>query len=55
VNKDYLEIAIKEDINDFRSKTELRSNITEIRISQVLLKLFENTEFAAFLKKRINT
>jgi hypothetical protein len=55
VNKDYLEIDKKEDINDFRSKTELRSNITEIRISQVLLKLFENTEFAAFLKKRINT
>jgi hypothetical protein len=41
VNKDYLEIAIKEDINDFRSKKELRSKITEIRINQVLVNLLK--------------
>ena len=41
MNKDYLEIAIKEDINDFRSKKELRSKITEIRINQVLVNLLK--------------
>jgi hypothetical protein len=43
VNKDYLEIAIKEDINDFRSKTEIRYKITEIRINRVLLNLFKKS------------
>jgi hypothetical protein len=54
VNKDYLEIAIKEDINDFRSKTELKSKITEIRISLILLSFFNNPEFGDYLKTRIN-
>lgn len=53
-NKGYLEIDIKEKINDFRSKTELRSKITEIRISLVLLNLFKNTEFSNYVIARIN-
>lgn len=54
VNKDYLEIAIKEDINDFRSKRELRSKITEIRINRVLVNLFKNAQFIDYLKTRIS-
>jgi hypothetical protein len=55
VNKGYLEIDVNADINDFRSKTELRSKITEIRISTVLLSLFKNTELADYLKTRISS
>lgn len=55
VNKDYLEIDIKEDINDFRSKTELRSKITQIKINQVLLSLLKNPEFLTYIKTRIIT
>lgn len=54
VNRGYLEIDIKEDIMDFRSKTELKSKITEIRISQILLFYFTKTEFADYLKTRIS-
>jgi hypothetical protein len=54
VNKNYLEIAIKEDINDFRSKRELRSKITEMRINRVLVNLFKNAEFIDYLKTRIS-
>jgi hypothetical protein len=53
VNKDYLEIEIKEDINDFRSKSELKTKITQIKINQVLLSLFNKNEFSAYIKKRI--
>lgn len=55
VNKDYLEINITEDINDFRSKTELRTKITSIIISQLLLKLLKKTEFTNYLKTRISS
>ena len=54
VNKDYLEIAIKESITDFRSKKELRSKITEIKINRVLVNLFKNAEFIDYLKTRIS-
>lgn len=54
VNKGYLEINIKEDIKDFKSKTELRSKITQIRISQILLKLFKNSELEGYLKTRFS-
>ncbi|WP_282148394.1 hypothetical protein [Algibacter lectus] len=53
VNRGYLEIKIKEDIVDFRSKTELRSKITTIKINLELLRLFKNTEFSTYLKTRI--
>jgi hypothetical protein len=55
VNRECLEIDIKEDIIDFRSKTELRSKITEIRISLILLSFFNNTELEHYLKTRINS
>jgi hypothetical protein len=54
VNRGYLEIDIKEDIIDFRSKSELKSKITEIRISLILLSFFNNTEFEYYLKTRIS-
>ncbi|WP_282142789.1 hypothetical protein [Cellulophaga baltica] len=54
VNKDYIEIKVKVEINDFRSKTELKSKVTRIVVNRVLLRLFKNTEFSAFLKKRIS-
>ncbi|TXD53924.1 hypothetical protein [Polaribacter sp. IC063] len=53
VNREYLEINIKEDIVDFRSKTELISKITEIRICLRLLNFFNNTELEDYLETRI--
>lgn len=55
VNRDYLEIEINEDIIDFRNKTELKSKINKIKISQVLLNLLKNLEFANYLKTRISS
>ncbi|MEM5540711.1 hypothetical protein [Olleya sp. AS48] len=55
VNKEYLEIDINEEINDFRSKTELKTKITSIIISQLLLKLLKKTEFTNYLKTRISS
>ncbi|MGY0391178.1 hypothetical protein ACW5R3_01295 [Bizionia sp. KMM 8389] len=55
VNKEYLEIDINEEINDFRSKTELRTKITSIIISQLLLTLLKKTEFYNYLKTRISS
>jgi len=54
INRDYLEINTKQDINDFRSKRELRSKITEIRINRVLVNLFKNAMFIDYLKTRIS-
>jgi hypothetical protein len=54
VNRDYLEIEIKEDIIDFRNKTELKSKITEIKINRVLLNLFKNNDINDYLKTRIS-
>jgi len=54
VNKEYLEIDITEDINDFRSKTELRTKITSIKISRILLNIFKNIEISDYLKTKIN-
>jgi len=55
VNKGYLEINITEDINDFRSKTELRTKIAKLEINIILLNLFKNTELSAYLHTRIST
>ncbi|OAD45433.1 hypothetical protein LPB303_06685 [Polaribacter atrinae] len=55
VNRGYLEIDIKEDIKDFRSKTELKSKITEIKINQVLFQLFKNTELSNYLITKISS
>lgn len=55
VNRNYLEINIRKDINDFRSKTELRSKVTSIKIDQFLLKLLKKNELDDYLKTRINT
>ena len=55
VNNTYLEIGITQDINDFRSKTELRSKVTSIKINQFLLKLLKKNESYDYLKTRINT
>lgn len=55
VNKSYLEIDITDSINDFRSKTELKSKVIQIKISTILLNLLKNPEFSAYLKTRVNT
>jgi hypothetical protein len=54
INKGYLEIEIKEEIIDFRSKTELKSKISKIKINKILLNLFKNIEISDYLKTRIN-
>jgi hypothetical protein len=54
VNRGYLEIDIKEDIVDFRSKTELRSKVTKINIGAILLNLFKNVQVFDYLKTRIS-
>lgn len=53
VNRDYLKIEIKENIIDFRNKTELKSKIKSININLVLLNLLKNPEFSIYLKTRI--
>lgn len=53
VNREYLVIEINEDINDFRSKIELRSKIEKIKINHDLIKLFENKNIRSYLKTRI--
>jgi hypothetical protein len=55
VNKGYLEIKIKENIVDFRNKTELKSKISQIEISTILLNLFQQSEILNQLNKRINS
>jgi len=55
VNRGYLEIDIKEDIVDFRSRTELKFKITSLKINRILLELFADTELDDYLKTRINT
>ncbi|MBP1838627.1 hypothetical protein [Formosa algae] len=55
VNRGYLEIDINEEINDFRSKTELITKVIQIKINQVLLELFKDIELSNYLKMRINT
>jgi hypothetical protein len=54
VNRGYLEIEIKEDIIDFRNKTELKSKIISLKINSVLLNLFKSQNLAQYLKTRIN-
>jgi predicted nucleotidyltransferase len=54
VNKEYLEIEISEEINDFRSKTELIEKIIHIQISTILKNLFQQPETQKILLKRIN-
>ena len=54
VNRDYLEVDSKEDIIDFRNKTELKNKITQIKINPVLLRLFKQPEFPNYIKTRIN-
>ena len=53
VNKDYLEIEIKEEINDFRSKTELRSKITLVRINPLLTNILNSQKSKNYLESRI--
>jgi hypothetical protein len=55
VNREYLEIDLKEGINDFRSKTELKSKITQIKIHQILLNILKNGKCSDYLKTRIDT
>ena len=55
MNREYLEINFKEDIVDFRSKTELRSKVIQIKINQILLSLFKKNQFYAYLKTRISS
>ena len=55
VNKGYLEIKIKEDIVDFRNKAELKSKISQIEISTILLNLFQQSEILNQLNKRVNS
>lgn len=54
VNRNYLEINIKEDINDFRSKTELKFKIKSLKINSVLLSLFQRPNLSEYLKTRIS-
>lgn len=54
VNKGYLEIELKEDFFDFRNKTELRSKITSIKVSSLLLSILGSREVFEHLKTRIN-
>jgi hypothetical protein len=53
INRDYLEIQIKEDIIDFRNKTELKSKISSIKISPLLLNILSKQEISEYLKTRI--
>jgi hypothetical protein len=53
VNKGYLEIDIKEDIVDFRSKTELREKVIQIEISTILISLFKSHRILNNLNERI--
>jgi hypothetical protein len=54
VNKGYLEITIRENIVDFRNKTELKSKISSIKISSLLLNILSRREIYQYLKTRIN-
>jgi hypothetical protein len=54
VNRGYLEIDVKENIIDFRSKTELTNKITRIEISPVLQNLFQQPKILNHFYKQIN-
>lgn len=55
VNRGYLEIEIKEDIVDFRNKTELKEKISKIIIKKILLNLFTVDQIEEYLICRIKT
>lgn len=54
VNREYLEIDIKEDIVDFRSKTELTNKIIKIEICAILKNLFQKPDIKNEFINKIN-
>jgi hypothetical protein len=55
VNRGYLEIDIKEDIVDFRSKTELTNKIIKIEICIILKNLFQKPDIKSEFIAKINS
>lgn len=55
VNRNYLEIELKEAIKDFRNKKELKNKIVQIQINTTLKNLFQQPEIQKKLLTRINS
>jgi len=53
-NRGYIELDVKDTINDFRNNLELMSKISSLKIDNVLLKLFANDGISNYLINRIS-
>jgi predicted nucleotidyltransferase len=53
VNRGFVEIDLTDTISDFRKNQELETKITNVKIDEVLLKLFKIEKVKEYLVKRI--
>lgn len=53
VDKEYLEIDLNQNINDFRNKTELNAKIKQILVSPILKNILINEKSEAYLISRL--
>jgi len=53
-NRGYIELGVKDTINDFRNNLELMSKISSLKIDNVLIQLFKNEDIRNYFIHRIS-